>query len=173
MAISEALLPICTIQPRVQPCRFVAFDDEGAGGTARRVGMHLEEAVFVLSKNKSKSVKYFLCAQPDIPCFARFHPWFEMVRVDLAYNTVDTVSGDQQIIAAQVSKILYFLLENQVNTHFFTTSLQNVEQVLPRDTGDDMTAATDDCFPVMHIDSIPDDKSVGDLLVASVIGSLK
>src|SRR5213592_1234437 len=54
-----------------------------------------------------------------------------------------------------------------------STFCKDVEQVLPRDTGDDMTAATDDCFPVMHIDSIPDDKSVGDLLVASVIGSLK
>src|SRR5205807_9597155 len=105
MAISEALLLICTIQPRVQPCRFVAFDDECAGGTARRVGMHLEETMFVLSKNKSKSVKYFLCAQPDIPCFARFHPWFEIVRVDLAYITVVIVSCNLYNLAAHVSKI--------------------------------------------------------------------
>src|SRR5205085_7566579 len=106
MAISEALLLICTIQPRVQPCRFVAFDDEGAGGTARRIGMHLEETVFILSKNKSKSVEHFLCTKPDIPGFARFHPWFEVIRVDLAHNTIDPVSGDQQIIAAQVGKIV-------------------------------------------------------------------
>src|SRR5229473_5545070 len=67
LAVGKALCFASLVQPGVEPGGLVAFDQEGAGRAAIRVGMDLEEAVFVLAEYKGEGVEHLVRPQPDVP----------------------------------------------------------------------------------------------------------
>src|SRR6266849_2252265 len=69
LTVGDTFCLIGFVQACLQPGCLVTFNDEGASRTAKGIGMHLKQAMFVLAKDEGESVKHFLCTQPDIPGF--------------------------------------------------------------------------------------------------------
>src|SRR5258706_6150215 len=92
--------------------------------------------------------------------------------VGFAPKAIDAIGGNQQVIVIEFSKVGNLTAKFEIDVEFDTASLQDVQQALARDAGNDM-AATADCLPaVTGIDSIPDHELIANLLICFIIGSL-
>jgi len=76
-------------------------------------------------------------------------------------------------VLRKLSKVVYLYIELHLHAQFDAPTLEDVEQHLTRYSGYNMPPASDRLAPVMHVDSIPDDEVVGDLLIGFVVGTLE
>src|SRR5579885_1626115 len=165
LAKGKALCFIGLVKPRAQPGCFVAFNDEGAGGAAERISMHLEKTLFVLAKDKGEGIEDFVCAEPDIPCLAQLDARLENGFVCFAHDTVNAIGGNQQVIAAEFGEISNLATKREADTEFSAAPLQDVQQQLARDTGNHMTAATDCFTAITGIDIVPDHEMIANMRI--------
>src|SRR5579885_2456304 len=96
-----------------------------------------------------------------------------MFRVGSANNTVDAIGSDQEIIRRKLAQIGDIAAKTQLNTLLAATLLQNREQHFSRNTGNDMAATTYSLTTIQNVDIIPEDETIGDLLVGFVVSTLE
>src|SRR5215469_1885155 len=135
--------------------------------------MDLKQAMFILAKDEGESIKYLVCAKPDIPGLSQFYAGFEMRCVGLAHEAVDAIGGDQQIIATKLGKVVYLVSEFQRDQELAAAALQDMQQAFARNAGNHMAPATYFLAAIVDVDVIPDHEVIGDLLVGFIIGPLE
>ena len=94
LAVGQALRLVGFVQASIEPGGFIAFDEVGAAGAAKGVGMDLEEAVLVLTKDEGEGIEHFIDAKPDIASFAQCYARFEGGGVGPTGNAVDAIGGN-------------------------------------------------------------------------------
>src|SRR5258708_19892146 len=135
--------------------------------------MDLKQAMVIFKEDGGEGIKHLVCAEPDIPGLSQCYAGLEVRRVGFAHNAIDTVGGNQQIIAIKLGKVVYLVAEFQCDPKLEAAALQDIQQALARNAGNYMTCATYFLAAIVDIDVIPDHKVVGDLLVRFIIGSLE
>ncbi len=107
LAVGQAFCFIGFIQFCLQPGSLITLDDESAGRAAERIGMDLKQAMFILTKNEGESIKHLISTKPYIPGPAKFNVGLENRCVGLANDTIQTISGNEQIIVVKLYEIIY------------------------------------------------------------------
>src|SRR5579863_5848913 len=165
LTVGKTLHFVSLVQPGVEPGRLVTLHQKGAGRAVERVGMHLEQTMLIFAENKGESIEHFIRSQPDISGLAVLDSGFKMLIIALARNAIYAICCDEQIIIVKLCEIVNLLAEAQGDTHFTAASLQYIEQRFARYARNDMPAAAHSFAAIMHINSIPYDKLVGDLFI--------
>src|SRR5579885_2179159 len=129
--------------------------------------------MLVLAENKSEGIQHFVGAQPDIARFAGCDGRLEDGSVGCAYQAVDAIAGNQQIESREGDEVFDFAVELNGHAQFSAAPLQDAQQCLARDAGNDMTAAANGFSAIAGINGVPDDKAVGDLLIGGKVCALE
>src|SRR5438105_1749045 len=97
--------------------------------------MYLKQPMLVLTKDEGEGVEHFICSKPDIAGFSHFNSWLKVGRVGLTDKAIQPVRGDQQIVVTNFREIVHLAAKFQDDTQFIAAPLQDVEQALARDAG--------------------------------------
>ncbi len=135
--------------------------------------MDLEEAVLALAEQKGEAVQQQVAAEPDELRAPRLDLRPKRLLVRPARQAIHAIRADQQVIVAEVREVVDLALELQRDAQLAAAVLQDAEQPLARDPGDDMPAAAYLGLAVAHGDGVPDDEALRNRLVAGVVGLLE
>src|SRR5712692_5475857 len=76
-------------------------------------------------------------------------------------------------MVTKFQEVVDLAAESQGDAQLLTASLQDVQQTLARNAGNNMASAAD-CLPaIMHIDGIPDHEMIGYLLICLIVSPLE
>src|SRR5579885_1532786 len=129
--------------------------------------------MFILAENESEGIQHFVGAQPDIARFARRDGRLEDGGVGCAYQAVDAIAGNQQIESREGDEVFDLVVELNGHAQCSAAPLQDAQQCFARDAGNDMTATANSFAAIAGINSIPDNKAAGDLLIGGKVCALE
>ena len=73
--------------------------------------MDLKQAMFILTKDEGESIKYLISTKPYIPGITKFNVGLENRCVGLANDTIQTISGNEQIIVTKLCEVIYLAIK--------------------------------------------------------------
>src|SRR5207245_10081564 len=143
LAVGDAVALARLVEPSPSPGLFATLHDEGAGPGVKGIGMRLEKPVLVAPEDKGEGVQRQVGAEPDVLRGVQYLGRPEDFSVGLAHPPVDPVGAHQQVGLPEGRQVANFLTKDEVDAQLAGASLQDVEQDLARDAGEDVTAGTD------------------------------
>src|SRR5947209_20246312 len=100
--------------------------------------MYLEQAMLIFTKDKGKGIQYLFSAEPDIARFSLLYIRLEIRCIGFANEAVDAVGCYQQVVFTEIRELLDLTAKLQRDAQFSTAALQNMQQVLARNAGNNM-----------------------------------
>src|SRR5207245_3152342 len=88
-------------------------------------------------------------------------------------QAIDAVRTDDQVSALELRHVAHLALELQPNSERPAAPLQDVEQYLARDPGEDVAAGPDHGVAIIDVDRVPASEALADLGVGFVVGITK
>src|SRR5260370_26898078 len=169
-AVGDALRLTRRFQAGPAPGILRALHDESAGARIERIGMDLEQAVVVAAKDERKRVEREVAPKPHV--FRRMHGdlRLEELLVRPSHQAIDAVRADDQIGALELRDTVDLSLELQPNAERAAAPLEDVQQDLARDAGEDVAAGTDLRVPGIDVVRIPASDGLPDLGEGLVVG---
>src|SRR6266487_956070 len=145
LAVGQASRLVGLVQPGAPPDLLGALDNKGRSCAVEGEG-----------------VEELVGAEPDETRISLDQARLEYLGVLRADLAVDAVGGDQQVGARLLRKVVNLDLEAQHDAKLDATALEDAQQAPPRQAREDVAAAANALALNMHIDRVPENKTLGD-----------